>query len=379
MNGVGGLVAVSASPQAPSPVVSDIRGNGYALYSVSQGGLVWYSSRVTGYGAVPGYRPLPLGDGAGLGPASAWRGKWADITQLNWLGARYYDPMSGRFLGPDPLGHASDPSLYTFCNGDPIGRFDPDGKCAEPNASSDPMGLQIDPRRADQTFRAMQNGLFDVEATVDGVWDFAVALVGTPQYGTGQGTVEALGNPLARLGLYPQTPSTVQTQNAAGTEGQLGQNVINTLGMNVGQEAVDTTISEPTAPESVNTPNASMRGYANLSGTYVDPLSGNTEPANGTLSADHIIPQSWIVKQPGFDMLTPDQQSWILNNPINTQGLPQTFNSSKGAQMPGSWTTYQGLPLNQAYVENNAQQVLQLKTWIWSQIDAFNQGNSSKK
>jgi RHS repeat-associated protein len=130
MNGVGGLEAVSASPQVPSPIVSDIRGNGYALYSVSQGGLLWYSSRVTGYGAVPGYRPLPLGDGAGLGPASAWRGKWADITQLNWLGARYYDPMSGRFLGADPLGHDSDPSLYTFCNGDPIDQFDSDGRLA---------------------------------------------------------------------------------------------------------------------------------------------------------------------------------------------------------------------------------------------------------
>jgi YD repeat-containing protein len=79
MSGVGGLEAVSASPQAPSAIVSDIRGNGYAFYSVAQGSLVWYSSRVTGYGAVPGFRPLSLGDGAGPAAASAWRGKWADI------------------------------------------------------------------------------------------------------------------------------------------------------------------------------------------------------------------------------------------------------------------------------------------------------------
>jgi hypothetical protein len=37
---------------------------------------------------------------------------------------------SGRrhFLSPDPLGHASDMSLYGFANGDPVNYFDPDGR-----------------------------------------------------------------------------------------------------------------------------------------------------------------------------------------------------------------------------------------------------------
>jgi len=50
------------------------------------------------------------------------------VSGLYWLGARYYDSVAGRFLGADPLGHDGDPSLYGFCNGDPINYFDPDGR-----------------------------------------------------------------------------------------------------------------------------------------------------------------------------------------------------------------------------------------------------------
>ena len=130
MQGVGGLEAVVNGPREASAVVSDIRGNGYAIYNLTQASLTWYSSRVTAYGAVEGYSPLPLADGAKVAAASAWRGKWADITGLICLGARYYDPIAGNWLGADPLGHDADPSLYAFCGGDPINSFDPDGRIA---------------------------------------------------------------------------------------------------------------------------------------------------------------------------------------------------------------------------------------------------------
>ena len=132
MQGVDGLDAVVNGPRQSSPVVSDIRGNGYAIFNLTQGSLVWYSSRVTAYGAVEGYRPLPLADGANMGAASAWRGKWADITGLYCLGHRYYDPTAGNWLGADPLGHDADPSLYAFCAArDPVNGFDPEGMCLE--------------------------------------------------------------------------------------------------------------------------------------------------------------------------------------------------------------------------------------------------------
>jgi uncharacterized protein RhaS with RHS repeats len=47
---------------------------------------------------------------------------------LYWLGARYYDPVAGRFISCDPYGHDADPSLYAFADGNPVNRFDPDGR-----------------------------------------------------------------------------------------------------------------------------------------------------------------------------------------------------------------------------------------------------------
>ena len=44
------------------------------------------------------------------------------------MGARYYDPQSGRFLSPNPLGYPTCLNLYTYANGDPINYRDPDGR-----------------------------------------------------------------------------------------------------------------------------------------------------------------------------------------------------------------------------------------------------------
>jgi RHS repeat-associated protein len=63
-----------------------------------------------------------------LPQASAWRGKYADITGFIFLGARYYDPCIGRFLSCDPVWSNRDPNYHTFAGGDPINYFDPDGR-----------------------------------------------------------------------------------------------------------------------------------------------------------------------------------------------------------------------------------------------------------
>jgi hypothetical protein len=41
---------------------------------------------------------------------------------------RYYDPAAGHFLSADPLGHGATWDLYSAFSGDPINRFDPDGR-----------------------------------------------------------------------------------------------------------------------------------------------------------------------------------------------------------------------------------------------------------
>ncbi|MDB6033139.1 MAG: hypothetical protein JWM16_3477 [Verrucomicrobiales bacterium] len=130
MGGVGGLDAIAPPPDLFCPVVSDIRGNLQAIYDQRHGNLDWFKSRVTGYGAVPGYRPVPFASGQvpDLASSSAWRGCWQDITGYYWLGMRYYDPVSGRWMSDDSLGHEADPTLQTFCEGDPINRSDRDGR-----------------------------------------------------------------------------------------------------------------------------------------------------------------------------------------------------------------------------------------------------------
>lgn len=127
MEGTGGFDAFVPSLELFCPLVADVQGNIHAIY-VTHATLSWYPTRVTGYGAPPGYRPPPLSHGADLAGSSSWRGKWSDITGLTYLGNRYYDSVEGRFLSGDPMGHAGSADLYSFCNGDPVNYFDPDGR-----------------------------------------------------------------------------------------------------------------------------------------------------------------------------------------------------------------------------------------------------------
>lgn len=48
-------------------------------------------------------------------------------TGLYHTGARYYDPVSGRFLMPDPIGYAGGVHLYAYVGDDPLNAVDPTG------------------------------------------------------------------------------------------------------------------------------------------------------------------------------------------------------------------------------------------------------------
>lgn len=72
-----------------------------------------------------------------------------------------------------------------------------------------------------------------------------------------------------------------------------------------------------------------MRVNANISGTYVNPLDNQIVSTDETLAADHIVPQSWIRNLEGFDSLTPDQQSWLLNHPANVQFFERRTSSGE--------------------------------------------------
>jgi RHS repeat-associated protein len=57
-----------------------------------------------------------------------YRGLTLDPPGYVQQGLRPYDPQTGRWLSPDPIGHAGSLSLYDYCDNDPLNVFDPDGR-----------------------------------------------------------------------------------------------------------------------------------------------------------------------------------------------------------------------------------------------------------
>ncbi len=72
----------------------------------------------------------------GLGPET----RWATGTAR----ARWYDPKSGSWLTPDPLGYQDSSNLYAFASGDPVNGRDPRGEGEEQSARAGEM-LSRDP------------------------------------------------------------------------------------------------------------------------------------------------------------------------------------------------------------------------------------------
>jgi RHS repeat-associated protein len=135
LNGTGGFDGFSPYLNLFYPVITDFRGN--VLGEITNGVVSWNPARPTGYGAVPGYRPLALGNGADISLSSAWRGHWADITGYHQIGLRPYDPVSGRWMTYDSVWNARDLNYYTFAGGELILGFDPDGRCVEQEIKTD--------------------------------------------------------------------------------------------------------------------------------------------------------------------------------------------------------------------------------------------------
>lgn len=200
-----------------------------------------------------------------------------------------------------------------------------------------------------------------------------------------RGIANGLGAIVAIEGGGPQAPgaspalaggSTSGTvpQIGVGAPGYVPSNAIAASGGGdsagqAGDKASDT--SSGGQSTKVTSPNSSMRENANASGSYVDPLTGKVVQTDERLAADHIVPQKWIKDQPGFDQLTPAQQSAILNDPVNTQGLPTSLNASKGAKMPGDWQTYKGQPLDPGYIQDGARQAETIRSYITNRINSL--------
>lgn len=145
LQGIGGLEAtIDEATSTVTPVITDAFGNVVGAVhtyttpfdeETGEGGIMtiwitWSDARPGSYGVLPGSTvPVLGGTNVTLDQACLWRGYRIDPTGLYYLGARYYEPTSGRFISPDPLGHAASMSLYDYCAGDSVNALDPTGRC----------------------------------------------------------------------------------------------------------------------------------------------------------------------------------------------------------------------------------------------------------
>lgn len=128
-NGTGGFEAIVPGPELFCPIISDGFGNLHAVYDQTHGSLMWYLSRLTGYGAVAGYRPVPLGQaGVDLGSKYAWRNRAQSSIGYVWMGATWLKPDVGETLSFDPYGYASSDTGHTPFRGNPLSIWDADGR-----------------------------------------------------------------------------------------------------------------------------------------------------------------------------------------------------------------------------------------------------------
>ena len=106
-------------------------------------------------------------------------------TGLVYMGARFYDPLAGRFVSPDPVGfdeaNLHSFNRYAYANNNPYRYKDPDGRAAETILDVVSFGISLEMFRRDPTV-----GNF-LGAAVDGL---AVAVPFVPG---GVGSIRALG------------------------------------------------------------------------------------------------------------------------------------------------------------------------------------------
>jgi RHS repeat-associated protein len=123
---VGGQTFVSVTNGVASYPINDHLGT--PLWVASQSGTISASET---YNYNPSGEAL-AGSGSGHLDAQGFTGHVEDASGLTYMQARYYDPVVGRFLQPDPIGYAGGLNLYAYVGNDPINVTDPAGLDGDP-------------------------------------------------------------------------------------------------------------------------------------------------------------------------------------------------------------------------------------------------------
>lgn len=124
-----------------------------------------------------------------------WQSKQMDPTGLIWFGARYYSPLEGRFLSPDPVSHPVCLDLYTYANGDPINNVDPDGRFFSAVYKTVPP-KNINEVNSPLPTVAFNDAFEEQYALNDRSHRYDLSDLGRPElpYGLGVGSVNGMGN-----------------------------------------------------------------------------------------------------------------------------------------------------------------------------------------
>lgn len=117
--------AIIDSAGAVAVLHHDMRNNLIAVITPQT--TQWVNDYPTPYGPRAPPQTIPS-DLFSYAQSLAWQSKQVDPTGLIWLGARYYDPLAGRFLTTDPISHPLCLDLYAYGNGDPINNSDLNGR-----------------------------------------------------------------------------------------------------------------------------------------------------------------------------------------------------------------------------------------------------------
>ena len=123
---IGKIARIKTEGGVSTPIWIHMDHLGSAQTMTSANGLVLCREQYTPYGTTL-TNPMSNGDQAGF------TGHIKDsATGLNYMQARYYDPLIGRFLSIDPVGFSpGQPQMFNrfaYVNNDPVNNIDPDGK-----------------------------------------------------------------------------------------------------------------------------------------------------------------------------------------------------------------------------------------------------------
>jgi len=328
LQGIGGLEAIHrVSASETTGVIADYFGHATAR---TDGTVVtWADASLSGYGPLPGSLASPINQSGDLSTSVSWQGRYIDPTGYFCVGARYYEPNSGRFISADPLGHEASMDLYSYANGDPINMADPDGRFASGIyngvSSNGNIGSSAPSSNSYYTgniigaaFSGYAQGLGQGAQNVSGYTRYQEHL--TMFDGDVYNAANAAWNPayLAATGFYQAgtgtglAPSNIGTQldwvdrSIAGAEGVLG--TVGTVGLATGLTQ--------TGSAARGTPRTNFNQYETL---FEAPITGTTRGAHRT-SANNFLSQQLDA--------SPDLQR-MFNQELGTDVL-QHMNSGAG-------------------------------------------------